>query len=122
MCATTGRARRIIAMAVCMFFCVVCVAAAIAEECDDGTTKACAAGKDTAARNISARAAEIDERAVFVSSLLLLLLVGARRRTVMVGRCVLCAGGEDARRWLVGWCRFSLLPIGTSSLELVRVP
>ena len=67
-------------MAVCKFFCVIPILAA--EECDDGTTKACAAGKDTAAKNTSARAVEIDEGAV--PSLLLLVLVGARRRTVMV--------------------------------------
>ena len=70
-------------------FCVVFVVVVVAklfEECDDGTTNAwTAAGAETAARNINARAAEV-ERAVPSLLLLLLLLLGLeRRRTVMVG-------------------------------------
>ena len=93
-------------MAVCMF-CVVFVVVVVAklfEECDDGTTNAwTAAGAETAARNINARAAEV-ERAV-PSLLLLLLLLGLeRRRTVMVGRPHLLPRlWHEACAWKDGW-------------------
>jgi hypothetical protein len=96
-------------MAVCMFcvvfFVVVVAILLLVEECDDGTTNAwTAAGAETAARNINARAAEV-ERAV-PSLLLLLLLLGLeRRRTVMVGWPHLLPRHlwHEACAWQDGW-------------------